>query len=367
MSHLNTLNLGCRLWNQLNLSGTTCISPLSIHLALAMVYLGADGNTKLQIAKALDFGTDKELADTIDWTLRMLTSTISTESQTKLQIANRLFGRDTFSFKKAFLQRTKKIFDAELQPMDFTKPAATADIINQWVEEKTNQKIRDLISPNSITSATTLILVNALYMKAAWAKQFKKEKTKPEAFTSLDGTRKLVPTMNTVGAYGYESNNKGVFICLPLSEGFAFNVFMPASSELDNTGLEVPELATAHISLHLPKFKIDSGSIKVGQALQALGITEAFDLPHGSANFEHIAPRKPDDYLYLGDVVHKTFIDLNEDGIEAAAATAGMMVRCCSMYTEPEPIEVRIDRPFFFTITHPTTNTCMFLGAVTEL
>ena len=370
MSNLATTQPGVKLWNQLNLSGNACISPLSIQLAMAMVYLGADGDTKKQIAKELGFPEDEKLTSNIDWTLKTISSTIWAKSPTKYNVANRLFGRDTFKFKEPFLKLTAEKFNAELQAMDFTNQTATASTINKWIEEQTNSKIKDLITPDSITSATTLILVNALYLKAAWAEQFKKAQTKPEPFTNADGKEKLVSTMNKVETYGYATSDGTTYVSLPLEDGFSFNIIMPdnSSTTITEEMLEkTNDLAFTSLALHLPKFKIEGEAIQLGKAMQALGITEAFDVPKGTANFDTIATRLPDDYLAIGDVVHKTFVDVNEDGVEAAAATAVMMVRCACFHPEPDPVEVKINKPFYFTIDHHASKTCLFLGRVTEL
>lgn len=364
---LSTLKPALQLWNQLNLSGNACISPLSIQLAMAMVYLGADGETKKQISKVLEFPEDEKFITDIDRTLKTISGTIWGKSDTRYNVANRLFGRNTFTFKEPFLKLTAEKFKAELQSMDFTNQSATASAINKWVEEKTNSKIKDLITPDAITDATTLILVNALYLKAAWPEQFEESQTKSEPFTDEAGKVRLVPTMNKVETYGYAAINGSTYVSLPLEDGFAFNIIMPdaPNSSVTEKMLEkTNHLAFTSLSLHLPKFKIEGEAVKLGKAMQALGITEAFDVPPGSANFDTIATRKPDDYLALGDVVHKTFVDVNENGVEAAAATAAMMVRCTCYINEPEPIEVKINKPFYFTISHQDSKTCLFLGRV---
>lgn len=129
---------------------------------------------------------------------------------------------------------------------------------------------------------------------------------------------------------------------------------------------ECATLSGEEVVLSLPKFRLEPPLYHLSGPLQCLGMTEAFDIPKGSANFEGIAPRKPDDYLYISQVFHKTFVEIDEKGTEAAAATAVVMMRATSMPVEKEPIEVRVDHPFFFAIQHRPTGACLFLGHVVD-
>jgi serpin B len=124
-------------------------------------------------------------------------------------------------------------------------------------------------------------------------------------------------------------------------------------------------LPAQDVLLYLPKFKIEPPLFQLSEALQSLGMKSAFDIPSGSANFNGIAPRKADDYLFISDVLHKTFVDVNEDGTEAAAATAVVMLAGAAMPRE-KPVEVRVDRPFLFAIQHRPSGACLFLGRVTN-
>jgi serpin B len=129
---------------------------------------------------------------------------------------------------------------------------------------------------------------------------------------------------------------------------------------------ECAKLQAQDVNLHLPKFKFEPPTMNLGEALQGLGMQTAFDLPRGSANFDRLAPRKPNDYLYISAVFHKTFIAVDEEGTEAAAATAVAMAVGASAGQKPEPPEVRIDRPFLYAIQHVPSGACLFIGRVTD-
>ncbi|MFZ4779574.1 MAG: serpin family protein, partial [Terrimicrobiaceae bacterium] len=141
-----------------------------------------------------------------------------------------------------------------------------------------------------------------------------------------------------------------------------------AASALPSAQLleECAKLPSADVNLFLPKFRLEPPTISLAETLQSLGMKAAFDIPQGSANFDAMAPRKPDDYLYISDVFHKTFFALDEKGVEAAAATAIVMMRATSMPVRREPVEVRVDRPFFFAIQHISSSACLFLGRMSD-
>jgi serpin B len=172
--------------------------------------------------------------------------------------------------------------------------------------------------------------------------------------------------------FGYADLMGFQAVGVPLRGGqFQFLILLP-----DKPGAMVPPPAALlekcvaiprrDVSLFLPKFKLEPPTIALGDALKSLGIKAAFDIPQGSANFDGMAPRKPDDYLYLSDVFHKTFFALDEKGVEAAAATAVVMMRATAMPVHEDPIEVRVDRPFYFAIQHIPTSACLFFGKVTD-
>ena len=221
------------------------------------------------------------------------------------------------------------------------------------------------------------MLVNAIYMKAPWADPFTVSATRPEPFHTADGNTKDVPTMRKTGRFGYAHQDDFSVVTLPYAGGaIQFLILLPDQ----NDGLErlekrlTPALLNdagnarpAELELHLPKFKMQPPLFRLGAALKELGMKSAFDVPEGSANFDRMAPRKPNDYLYISEVFHKTFLDLDEKGTEAAAATAVSMARATSAPVEkPKPIEVRVDHPFLFAIQHRPSGACLFLGRMLD-
>ncbi len=355
--------------------GNICLSPYSIQAALAMTYAGAKDSTMTQMAGGLDFPKDPaELAggfQKLDATLA--TSIESGGKDTSLHTANRLFGAAGFEFRPGFLELLKQQFSAPLEELDFrNNPAAAAVLINEWVEKQTEKRIRDLIPGNALTKDTTLVLVNALYLKIPWAGEFFAGATKDLPFLVAGRDKAPVPTMTRTDKFGYSDISGFKAVGIPLRGGqYQFLVLLPDNpdtSELPSSDLleKCAGLPRRDVSLFLPKFKLEPPTISLADALKSLGIKAAFDIPQGSANFDGMAPRRPDDYLYLSDVFHKTFFALDEKGVEAAAATAVVMMRATSMPVHEDPIEVRVDRPFIFAIQHISTSTCLFLGRITD-
>ena len=294
-----------------------------------------------------------------------------------LRVANFLFGQRGYAFRDSFLAVTKGAYDATFEQLDFRADAGAArQIINRWVEVQTQQKIRDLIPENGVTAGTRLVLVNALYFKAPWTSPFKKLLTEDRPFFVPGTEPKNVPTMHQQAYLGYASFADFSAIALPYgyySDDFQFLILLPnaATSLADLTAKLTPAMLRECAQLHgsslilfLPKFRIAGPTFSLGETLQAFGMKSAFDQPRGSANFDRIAPRKPDDYLYIADALHKTFLALDEEGTEAAAATAVVMLGFGVAHSPPP--EIHVDRPFLFAVQHRPSGTCLFLGCVTD-
>jgi serpin B len=352
-----------------------CLSPYSIQAALAMTYAGARGTTMSQMAAALGFPDNPaELADGFE----KLDAALSASRErcgkdTSFHIANRLFGAAGFAFRPAFLEMLKRQFSAPLEEMDFQgDPARAAGLINQWVEGQTEKRIRNLIPANDLDRTTTLVLANALYLKIPWAEEFMAGATKELPFLVCGRDSAAVPTMSRTGSFGYAELPGFQAVGVPFRGGqFQFLILLPdkdGPAALPSAGLleKCSNLPRRDVHLFLPKFRLEPPTLSLADALKSLGVKDAFDIPRGSADFDGMAPRKPDDYLYLSDVFHKTFFALDEKGVEAAAATAVVMMRATSMPVQMEPLEVRVDRPFLFAIQHIPTSACLFLGRITD-
>ena len=369
------------------------LSPYSIQSALAMTYAGADGDTHAQMAKTLHFPQDEsvlhqsfaDLQQALDDVAKSTTERAKNAAQeggpgepVMLTVANRLFGQQGYEFRQPFLEVVRDCYKAPFQAMDFIHNADKERLkINGWVEEQTHQRIRDLIPAQGLGSDTRLVLVNAIYMKAPWAVEFPVGITKPLAF-HVKGTASLnVPTMSRQAFMGYVKRDGYQFITVPyFGNAVQLLVLLPDTKD----GLATmeakltPEILsgcanpnTAKVVLFLPKFKLEPPLFKLSKVMQTLGMASAFDKPKGSANFDRMAPRHADEYLYISEVFHKTFLTLDEKGTEAAAATAVVMAMATAMREPPKPpIEVRVDRPFLFAIQHRPSGACLFIGRITD-
>jgi serpin B len=371
----------------------TLLSPYSIQSALAMTYAGADGGTRAEMAKVLHFGDDEAALHHSFAALQKALDNIETLSAEQVKnavkyggptepitvtVANRLFGQPRYEFRAPFLALVKDTYGAPLQPLDFAaNPTQAIKDINAWVLQKTRNRIPDLIPPGGLNGDTRLVLVNAIYLKAPWAHEFNKDATKPEPFHVKGGDAVDVPTMLRRDHLSYAQHDGFRSICVPYSGGeLQLLILLPddpdglSKMEAKLTPEKLVSFATAapaDVVLHMPKFKMQPPLFKLGRALQDLGMKTAFDAPKGSANFDRMAPRKPNDYLYISEVFHRTFIEVDEKGTEAAAATAVVMMAGSAFHPNPPPpIEVRVDRPFVFAIQHRASGVCLFLGRVTD-
>jgi serpin B len=369
-----------------------CVSPYSIESALAMTFAGADGETRAQMARVLHFPSDSSNAASfasLQHSLEeMSAKTAEPAKKSKefggpsepitLNIANCLFAQKDYDFRQVFLSLVKQNYGAEFQPLDFVAdPAGATQQINKWVADQTRDKIRDLIPADALNKLTRLVLANALYLKAPWADPFSEKTTQPEPFHVRGGAPVNLPMMRKTARFGYTKREGFTAVSLPYAgDDLQFLVLLPD----DVGGLRALEtkltaevltgcakLEAKDVDLHLPKFKLEPPTIALAEKLQALGMKSAFDIPRGSANFDKMAPRKPNDYLYISNVFHKTFIAVDEKGTEAAAATAVVMMRATAIRgPKPPPIEVKVDRPFIYAIQHVPSGVCLFLGRVTD-
>lgn len=369
--------LGLRLFTALgNSEPNLCISPYSITAALAMTYQGSAGVTRSQMASALGFPMEPlELA----LGFRELDAALLPENSEVLTLrrANRLFGQTGFSFREAFLQSVETNFQAPLEETNFeADPAAATGRINSWVEEITAEKIRNLIPDGAITKDTTLVLVNALYFLAAWDDPFSESSTSEKPFYAASGQQTSVPMMRTNRRLFYQKTDLMEAVTIPYRGGeFQLVILLPSETPMHLVSALSPsllkdltQLPARSVDLSLPKFRLEPPTISLKDALVGLGMPSAFDDPQGSADFDAMAPRRPNDYLYLSNVFHKTFLAIDEKGTEAAAATAVVMMRMSAAVEEPEPpVVVNVNRPFVFLIQHVPSATVLFLGRVSQL
>ena len=389
-----TNELGLDLYRKLAAGDNNlCLSPYSIQAALAMTFGGADGATRTEMARVLHFPNGAEPHASFAALQRALEEMAARTAQRvaaskkyggpsepiTLAIANRLFPQKGYNLRESFLALVKKEYGAPLEPLDFKKDAAAATKqINDWVAEQTRKRIRDLIPAGALNATTRLVLANAVYLKAPWAEEFSESATKPEPFHVHGGAPVDAPTMQrTDHDFGYAKRDGFTAVSIPYIGGeLQFLILLPdkvnglaalESKLTSDTLKECAKLDARFMHLYLPKFKLEPPTIALASQLVSLGMRTAFDQPPGSANFDRLAPRRPEDYLYISQVFHKTFIAVDEKGTEAAAATAVAMMAGAAMNPHPEqPIEVKVDRPFFYAIQHIPSGACLFAGRVTD-
>src|SRR5438552_2380509 len=389
-----TNQVGVDLHRQLETSDENlCISPYSIDSALAMTFAGTDGETRNEMARVLHFPNDGDVPASffaLQQSLEQMSAKTAelvkdfekfggASEPITLNIANRLFAQKGYHFREAFLPLVKQNFGGAFEPLDFVAhPAAATQHINKWVADQTHDRIRDLIPGGALDKTTRLVLANALYLKAPWSSEFSDNATQPEPFHVRGGTPVNTPTMHkTDKHFGYAKREGFTAVSLPyVGSELQFLVLLPddinglralESKLTGDTLAACARLDTRDVDLYLPKFKIEPPTIALAENFEALGMKTAFDKPQGSANFDKIAPRKPNDYLYISQIFHKTFMAVDEKGTEAAAATAvAMMAGTALRSPPPPPIEVKVDRPFVYAIQHVPSGVCLFLGRVTD-
>ncbi len=336
-------------------------SPYSIHAALCMTLNGARRKTLQAMRQALCLeGVGRERINRAHAALRGQLESGGKAVQTA--IANALWAGLDVELQQEFQERCAEFYAARADRIDFSNPGAI-DEINAWVAAHTRQKIKDLLKPQDLKPPPIVALVNAIYFKGLWQAPFDPQKTRPRPFTLPDGTQKAAPMMARSGPYGYLEEPGFQAAALPYGEGEAsLLVFLPApSSSLDHflAQLTPDDLAKwtsqmheTRLNLALPRFKLESET-ELTRALAECGMAIAFrpgadfsDLCHGEA--------------CISKVRHKAFLEVNEEGSEAAAATAVLMVRGASFSTP----QLVVDRPFFCAIRHNPSGAILFAGAV---
>jgi serpin B len=370
------------------------LSPYSIQEAMAMVCAGADGETREEMVRVLHYPKDQGQVDRAFAAFQADLAGIVQQQAARngeqrqdgvaneplvLTTANRLFGQAGYDFRPSYLNLLKDTYQSPFEPMDFARDAsgATANI-NRWVGRQTHERIQNVIPAGALNRDTRLVLVNAIYLNAPWLTVFDKNATRPRTFHLPGGGRAKVPTMYEDISLGYAHPAGYQVVVVPYAATeLQFVILLP--DKLDGLAAlearltpkilaDCASLPNPEVKLFLPKFKLEPPSLSLAHALKSLGMKHAFDLPPGSANFDRIAPRHPNDYLYISDVYHKTFFDLDESRTEAAAATAVAMPTGAALEPAPPPpvIEVHVDHPFLFAIQHRDTGACLFLGHVTD-
>ena len=344
------------------------ISPLSVSMALGMTLNGAAGDTRADMEKTLELAGLS--MDEINASYRALIDLFTTlDERVVFEIANSIWYRESFTVEQDFLDLNTAYFDAAVRALDFNS-ADAPDIINAWVDENTHGKIKKIVE-GGIDPLTAMYLINAIYFKGDWTYQFEEDLTQDDTFTRADGSTTPVRMMNMPGATVlYTQQPDFQAVDLPYGDSlFSMTLFLPrrdlpldafvAGLDAATWNERIAHLAPAELELlQMPKFKLEY-EVSLKEALSALGMDGAFD--PSRADFSGINPQQRD--LHISDVRHKTFVEVNEEGTEAAAVTS--VVIDVTSVGEPS-ITMRIDRPFVFAIREHATGSILFIGQITD-
>ena len=350
--------------------GNIFYSPFSISEALGMTFAGARGATESQMATALHFNLAQAQLhpafNAIDLALASRGKGAAGKDGQgfRLNVANALWGQTGESFEGPFLDTLAQNYGAGMHVVDFVGATESSRVlINDWVSDRTETRIKELLPKGSIDSDTRLVLTNAIYFNAAWATPFEKAKTAPANFTLGDGSTVKVETMAGYQEAAYGAGADYAAVALPYDGGeLSMVLILPTQGTLDafEAGLTsaslsslVGGMSTHGVTITMPRFKIES-SFSLADQLTKLGMVDAFS---DAADFSGISGKKG---LSIGSVVHKAYVDVSETGTEAAAATGVTL----GVTSAPEPAEIHLDHPYLFLIRDNATKSILFLGRV---
>ncbi len=351
-------------------NGNLFFSPESISTALAMAYAGARGSTASEMAKTLHFTLPPDkLHPAMGALLRDLNAT---HEGYQLSVANALWAQQGYTFLDDFLGLLKTDYGAGLNQVNFKGATEAARLtINQWVEQKTQDKIKDLLQPGALRSDTRLVLTNAIYFKGDWEMQFDKAQTKNEDFHLSPAQTTTAPLMHREGRFNYFDGGTFQILEIPYkSKELSMIIFLPK----DTGGLSAlePSLTSSNLQqwlgklasvpkviVTIPKFKMTQ-QFELGSTLSAMGMPQAFS---GSADFSGMTGHRD---FAISAVIHKAYVDVNEEGTEAAAATAVTMRALAMRAPEGPPPVFRADHPFVFMIRDNRSDSILFMGRMAD-
>jgi serpin B len=352
--------------------GNLFFSPASISTALAMTLAGASGETAAEMVKTLHLQMPREQLDDEMRGLLASWKTSDKKAGYQLHVANRLWAQSGEQFLPAFLAVTRDDYRAELARLDFVTQAEQArQTINKWVEDQTANKITDLISSAAVLKGARLVLTNAVYFKGDWSDPFDKGRTKDEDFrVSADRTIKA-PLMHAQHRFSYAAADGAQFLELPYGDrSLSLIAILPENEDglaeiegklgFGNWRQWTGRLQPQEVIVYLPRFKTTS-QFELGNLLQSMGMVSAF-VPR-SADFSGMTGTRE---LFISAVLHKAYVDVNEEGTEAAAATAITMRASARVFRPTKPPVFRADHPFVFAIRDNRNGAILFLGRVAD-
>jgi serpin B len=351
--------------------GNLFFSPHSISSALAMTYAGARGQTEKEMAKALHFSLPQEGLHAAFSTLAAQLYNVQSKGRVALTVANSLWCQQSYHFEDAFLNLTRKQYRAETRLVDFKHSAEAArSEINTWVERRTNEKIKDLIRPHLLSADTRLVLCNAVYFKGKWALQFDPKRTESAPFFTSPDNSLPVPMMWQKSNFKMLDAGDVSLLEMPYAgDDLSMIVLLPKAVDglpalerqldTDSLGKWIAKLGQAHageLSVWLPKFKTTC-SFELAKELADMGMPSAFNM---TADFSGMTGTRD---LFISDVVHKAFVEVNEEGTEAAAAT-GVVMAMKGIMSRPRIFKA--DHPFLFLIRENQNGSILFLGRIAD-
>jgi len=348
--------------------GNLFISPYSIFTALAMTYEGARGETADEMTTVLSVEQDNESFHTY---MKNLYEVLNTKNEEyNISTANALWVKENLQLLEVYLNVIREYYGGDATEVDYSNPTEAAAIINQWVENQTNGLIKDLITADAISPLTALILTNAIYFKGIWKTQFDPVNTTNRTFEISAGTSVETPTMSlidTEDVFNYAETDDLQILELPYTgDDISMIILLPKNNDLSSTIDTIDSdmfsewtesMVETKVNIYLPKFKVET-SYTLKNYLIELGMNIPFT---SSADFSGITGGKD---LFISQVIHKAFIDVNEEGTEAAAATAVIMELTSNGGSSR--IVFNCNHPFIYLIQHKQTETILFMGSISD-
>lgn len=338
-------------------------SPYSIFTAMAICYDGAEGSTKEQISNVFYYPLSKPILESSS--KEMIDLINSDNDEYELRSANALWVREDYTLNEQYVSNAENYYDGSITPLDFAgQPEDSRLVINAWVEDETNDKIKDLLAEGSIDEKTRLIITNAVYFNGTWLQEFEEAGTRKRPFYLSNGQEKKVDTMYAIGTYNYGKDKNAEILELPYKgDDISMYVILPLKNNIDEFENDLTlayynelkgTLNSDEVKILLPKFMFEARA-KLNEPLQDMGINDAFD--SDMADFSGISSS---DGLFISDVVHQAYIGVNEKGTEAAAATAIAVDTGLPYYK----YEFTANHPFMFFIEDKRTDCIIFMGKV---
>jgi serpin B len=341
-------------------------SPYSISVALAMTYEGARGQTADEIQKVFHFSSDKDKMRS-DF-LNIYNELNKADKPYNLSTANALWAQKDYPFMQDYFNTVEKYYDGKVTNLDFRSDTENSrKTINAWVENKTNDRIKDIIPQGALDSLTRMVLTNAIYFKANWSQQFDNQSTSDQEFKLSSGVNTTVKMMHETGDFNYGETNDLQILEIPyLGDDISMLLLLPKGNSLsklensltsDNLANWKKDMKYSEVQLSLPKFKFETNYL-MSNDLKEMGMPTAFS---SNADFTGMSQTHE---LFISEVIHKTFVEVSESGTEAAAATAVIVSAGAAPGPKPQPIIFTADHPFIFLIQQKDTGNMLFMGRV---